>query len=184
MKDLSTTYLYLRDGHIAKRLQPARMWPPLWHHSHIQMKRCLPVLTAVCSVLLSNEDVEKRFACVFFVGTLLNPGPRLTSPHRSLPALLIMPLFVLTEYLLAYLLLITDSRFSVPLSSTPLSHTDTHTNAHTRKMHSWTPLPSCPWQSLIGPVSMLVGASHSVNGWVSLLVCSSVSLSVSMTVCQ
>lgn len=36
--------------------------------------------------------------------------PRMTAPHHSLPALSIIPLFVLIEYLLAYLFLITDSR--------------------------------------------------------------------------
>lgn len=96
--------------------------------------------------------------CDFFLPHTSQSRLKLTSPYHSLPVLLIMPLFALTEYLLAYLLLITDSRLSVSSYSTTLSHTHTH---------SWTPFPCCPWQSLIGLVSKLVGASHSVNGWLS-----------------
>lgn len=48
--------------------------------------------------------------------------PRLTSPHRSLRVLSIIPLFVLIEYLLAYLFLITDSRPSVPRARARLVH--------------------------------------------------------------
>ena len=93
-----------------------------------KMKQCFPViLTSLCSVLLSNEDIKKRFACVISVFHTT----RLTSPHHSLPVLLIMPLFVPIEYLLAYLFLITDSRLSVPSNSSP-------PNTHTQIIHTYT----------------------------------------------
>lgn len=49
--------------------------------------------------------------------------PRMTSAHRSLPTLSIIPLFLLIEYLLAYLFLITDSRPPVPRVRGPCAPT-------------------------------------------------------------
>ncbi len=119
--------------------------------------------------------------CDFCLPHTSQPRPRLTSPHHSLPVLSIMPLFVLIEYLLAYLFLITDSHLSVLNTHThTLSLSLSHTHTHTHTVKCIAPSPGCPWQSLFGPVSNFVSASHSVNGWVSLLV----SQPVSQFVCQ
>lgn len=66
--------------------------------------------------LLSNEEIKKRFARAMFAFSVF-PGPsrRWPSSHRAPALISIMPPFVLIEYLLGYLLLITGSRCrSVP----------------------------------------------------------------------
>lgn len=81
--------------------------------------------------------------------------PRLTSPHRSLRVLSIIPLFVLIEYLLAYLFLITDSRPSVP-----------HARARARLVHAHPAEPlvlAAPGGLRSGLVPGFGSASQSVN---------------------
>lgn len=65
--------------------------------------------------LLSNEGIKKRFARAMFAFRAF-PGPsrRWPSSHRALALISITPPFVLIEYLLAYLLLITEAAAAAP----------------------------------------------------------------------
>lgn len=81
------------------------------------------MLASLCNVLLSNEEIKKRFAYVISVlHTLPSPGrgrPRLITAFQSLQSCLFL---FLIEYLLAYLFLITDSRLSLPYTHIHDSH--------------------------------------------------------------
>lgn len=83
-------------------------------HSSVWMKqRLVVILTSLSRASCSDEDIKERFVVWFLSSVYFPLQAKLTSPHPSFTLLLIMPPFVLIEYLLAYLFLITDSRLSV-----------------------------------------------------------------------
>lgn len=91
-------------------------------HSSVCMKQCLVViLKSLSRASCSDEDIKERCVVWFLPSVYFPLQAQLTSPHPSFTLLLIMPPFVLIEYLLAYLFLITDSRLSV-LSNSSLQY--------------------------------------------------------------
>lgn len=100
-------------------------------HYNIWMKQCSPVILNNFVVCHYQMRTSKRdLLCVFCLACTSQTELRLTLPHLPLPVLLITAPFVLIEYLLAYLFLITDSRLYVlSNSSLYLRHTCSHNAA-------------------------------------------------------
>lgn len=97
-------------------------------HYNLWMKQCSSVILNNFVVCYYQMRTSKRdLLCVFCPARTSPTELRLTLPYFTLPVLLIMAPFVLIEYLLAYLFLITDSRLSVLSNSSPyLRHTRSH----------------------------------------------------------
>lgn len=86
-------------------------------HYNIWMKQCSPVILNNFVVCHYQMRTSKRdLLCVFCLACTSQTELRLTLPHLPLPVLLITAPFVLIEYLLAYLFLITDSRYQIQAS--------------------------------------------------------------------